>query len=429
MRNGTHQEQWREDPLEFLSICARLGDVVLLQFDRPVYLLNRADLVEEVLQNKQGIFVKDILPTDHQGGHNPESLKYEVFRSLLGDNVLTSEGDDWRRRRHILAPPFHHDPTLSYVPIIVEHTQRLMATWNSGQTIEIREQMMELTLGIVSTVLMGVDLGAEAKEEGLAFRQALEHFYRPSDDGDSFKLALERLHQAVDRIIAERRSAPLSNDLLSLLLHAEEGEQLSDEDLRNELLTILFAGHETTANAGAWMWGLMAQHPEKDQPLQSELSRVLNGRLPTADDLPSLAYARMVVDESLRLYPPSWFLGRFAESDWESDGYPIAAGSGVLVSQWLLHHDSRYFSDPDAFDPDRWSNNFEISLARGSYIPFGDGMRVCIARPLALMELTLFLAVIAQSWRLSLCPGQELIPEPMNTIRPKGGLMMEVAKR
>jgi cytochrome P450 len=403
---------------------------VLLQFDRPIYLLSRAELVEEVLQNKQGLFVKDIFPTDHQGGHNPESLKYEVFRNLLGDNVLTSEGDEWRRRRHILAPPFHHDPMLAYVPTIIEHTQRLTSSWAPGQTVEMHDQMMELTLGIVSTVLMGVDLGAEAKEEGIAFRQALEHFYRPTvDDGDSFRTSLEKLHQAVDRIIQERRSSPLSNDLLSLMVHAEEGAQLTDEDLRNELLTILFAGHETTANAGAWMWGLLAQHPDKEALLLRELDDVLAGRIPDASDLPSLAYTRMIVDESLRLYPPSWFLGRFTESDWAADGFPIAAGSGVLVSQWVLHHDPRYFPDPDRFKPERWSNNFEFALPRGSYFPFGDGMRVCLAKPLAMMELLLFAAVIAQSWKLSLSPGQGLVPEPMNTIRPQGGLMMEVSRR
>jgi cytochrome P450 len=428
-RERSHEEQWRDDPLGFLRRCAGLGDVVLLQFDRPFYLLSRAELVEEVLQNKQGFFVKDILPTDHQGGHNPESLKYEVFRSLLGDNVLTTEGDDWRRRRRILAPPFHHDPTLSYVPTITEHIQRLTSTWQPGQTIEMHDQMMELTLGIVSTVLMGVDLGGEAKEEGLAFRQALEHFYRPSDDGESFKIALQKLHQAVDRIIQERRNSPLSSDLLTLMVHAEEGEQLTDEDLRNELLTILFAGHETTANAGAWMWAVIAQHPEEEARLLAEVNTVLGGRIPDANDLPNLTYARMIVDESLRMYPPSWFLGRFTESDWEAGGFPIGARSGVLVSQWVLHHDPRYFADPDSFEPGRWSNNFEFKLPRGSYFPFGDGARICLAKPLALMELTLFAAVISQSWKLSLSPGQELVPEPMNTIRPKGGLMMEVSRR
>ncbi len=423
--------EYHQDPLGFLARCARdYGDVVRLQFDRPIYLLNRADLVEEVLQNKRGIFAKDLSATDHQGGHNPEALKYEVFRTLLGDNVLTAEGDDWRRRRRILAPPFHHEQSLSYVPAIIDHCQRLIAGWQDGQTLELREQMMELTLGIVSTALMGIDISGEAKEEGLAFRAALEHFYVPSPDGDSFRQALDRLHSAADRIITERRDGPRTNDLLCLMLHADDDEhQLTDEDLRNELLTFLFAGHETTANALTWTWGLLAQHPDKAARLQDELQTVLAGHTPAADDLPQLSYTQMVIQESLRLYPPSWFLGRFAQQDWEADDYQLAAGTGVMVSQWVLHRDARSFDQPDDFEPERWANDFEHRLPRGAYFPFGDGTRVCIGRPLAQMELALAVATIAQAFEIALSPGQQLVPEPMNTIRPKGGLTVHLKRR
>src|SRR6266568_3600129 len=174
-------DAFNHDPLDFLTTCSReYGDIALLQFDRPIYLLNRADLVEQVLVDKQGLFAKEILPSDLPGGRNPQALKYEAFRGILGQNVLTADGDDWRRRRRSLAPPFHYQPTLSYIPTIVDRTARLLTRWSDGEVLEIREQMMELTLGVVSSALMGVDISTDAREEGLAFRAALDHFYNPA---------------------------------------------------------------------------------------------------------------------------------------------------------------------------------------------------------------------------------------------------------
>lgn len=423
--------QFNRDPLGFLTHCAsEYGEIVQVDLGGRFFLLSRPNLVETVLQDKKGAFTKTADPPNLPTGNDPQSLKYAAFLSLLGDGLLTSEGEDWRARRRMLASSFQPKVTLGYTPTIVSLVERTLVEWEGKEQIDVYEQMRELTLGVVGTTLMGTDLSGQARDEGRDFKAAVEQFYHPSTDGLPFAEALVRLHRTADTILAERRAVPDSSDLLSKLLRGEgETTGLSDTDLRNELMTLLFAGHETTANAFCWTWVLLAQHPEKEARLLDEIESVLGSRSPVPDDVERLPYTQQVVNESLRLYPPVWFLGRFLQEDWEVDGYVLPTGSGVIISPWVMQRDERYFEDPEVFAPERWVGDLERRLPRGVYFPFGDGPRVCIGRPLALLELALVVATIARRFRLSLSLGQEVTPEPLNTIRPRGGLLMQLRAR
>jgi cytochrome P450 len=421
--------EFNRDPLGFLSGRARDdGDVVRLDFGSVFYLLNRPALIAATLQDKQGAFTKTLHPADFARNPDPQSLKYAAFEGLLGHGLLTTDGDDWRRRRRILAPPFQPKPTMSYAPAITTLAERLLEDWHEGQTVDIYEQMRELTLQVVGTTLMGSDLSDRAGDEGKHFRAALDHFYQPSRVEVPFEEALSRLHETAAAIIAERRSGEDKGDLIWRLLRDMEAGELGDADLRNELMTLLFAGHETTANAFCWTWLLLAQNPDKADRLRDELRLALGGRSPVAKDLERLPYAQAVVNESLRLFPPVWFLGRFLQTDWTIDGRRFPVGTGVMVSPWVTQRDARFFSEPKKFEPERWADDLERRLPRGSYFPFGDGPRVCIGRPLALLELVLVVATIAQRFRLCLLGAEDVVPEPLNTIRPAGGLLMELRR-
>jgi len=422
--------EFNRDPLGFLTRRAREdGDVARLDFGNIFYLLNRPKLIAAVLQDKPGIFTKTLQPADFEHNRDPQSLKYAAFQGLLGHGLLTTDGEDWRRRRRILAPPFQPEPTLGYAPAIAALTERLVSTWHDGETLDVYEQMRELTLQVVGTALMGSDLSERAEDEGRHFRAALDHFYQPSRADVPFHEALAQLHQTAEAIVAEHKAGEDKGDLLSRLLRDVAGKELSDGDLRNELMTLLFAGHETTANAFCWTWLLLARNPQAEERLAAELRQVLAGRTPLAEDVERLPYTQGVISESLRLYPPVWFLGRFLQSDWTADGRRFPAGCGVMVSPWVTQRDDRYFTAPEQFEPERWQNDLERRLPRGTYFPFGDGPRVCIGRPLALLELVLVVATIAQRFRLSVPSGPEITPEPLNTIRPAGGLVMELRRR
>jgi cytochrome P450 len=428
--NSGDLDEFNRDPLGFLCRRAREdGDVARMDLGNVFYLLNRPEDIAAVLQDKPGIFTKTLQPADFEHNHDPQSLKYAAFQGLLGHGLLTTDGDDWRRRRRILAPPFQPKPTQGYAPAITSLCERVISSWDDGQSIDVYEQMRELTLQVVGTTLMGSDLSDRAEDEGKHFRAALDHFYQPSREDVPFEQALARLHQTADAIVADRRAGGDHGDLLSRLLRDVEARALSDGDLRNELMTLLFAGHETTANAFCWTWLLLARNPDKEARLALELNSVLLGRAPAAEDLERLPYTQAVINESLRLFPPVWFLGRFLQADWTVGEHRFDVGCGVMVSPWVTQRDPRYFADPERFEPERWADDLERRLPRGVYFPFGDGPRVCIGRPLALLELVLVVATIAQRFRLSLAGAQDVAPEPLNTIRPAGGLVMELSRR
>jgi cytochrome P450 len=303
--------------------------------------------------------------------------------------------------------------------------------------------MVRLTLEVVAKCLFDADVGAEAKDIGRAIKVALEDFSSqrrlirvpksiPTPRNVRFEAAARRLDGIVRTIIEERRrSEEDRGDLLSMLMLArdEGGDRMTDKQLRDEVMTLFLAGHETTANALSWTLWLLSSNAAAEAKLAEELGRVLGGRAPTVEDLPDLSYAERVVKESMRLYPPAWVMGREAIGECEVGGYRMPAGTTAFMSQWVVHRDPRYHPDPERFEPDRWTAGYEEGLPRFAYFPFGGGPRQCIGASFAMTEARLILATIAQRFRMELAPGQSVEPYPSITLRPKEGIRMTLVER
>jgi cytochrome P450 len=306
--------------------------------------------------------------------------------------------------------------------------------------------MMSLTLAIVGKTLFDADVEGEAKAIGGALTEIMHMFDRittpfpwllemlPLPSNFRFARARARLDETIYRIINERRATGEDRgDLLSMLLLATDtegdGTGMSDRQLRDEAMTIFLAGHETTANALTWTWYLLSQHTEVEARLHEEIDAVLQGRLPTADDFPRLRYTEMVLAEAMRLYPPAWAIGRRAIADYRIDDYTVPARAIILMSPYVMHRTPRYYPEPLAFDPERWTAEAREARPRFAYFPFGGGPRVCIGEGFAWMEGVLLIATIAQRWRMRLAPGQRVAPQPMITLRAKNGIRMRIEKR
>jgi cytochrome P450 len=332
---------------------------------------------------------------------------------------------------------------------MAEYAGRTSDRWRDGETLDVAEEMTRLTLAIVGKTLFDADVEGEAQEIGDALTQSFMSFTfavlpfselldrLPIPPTLRFKRARARLDATIYRMIDERRRSPADRgDLLSMLLLAQDPEatggasdRMSDEQVRDEAMTLFLAGHETTANLLTWSWYLLSEHPEVEARLHAELDRELAGRLPTAADLPRLSYTRMVLAESMRLYPPAWILGRRAVEEVEVGGFPVAPRTIVLMSQYVTHRDARWFAEPERFDPERWLPERVAERPKFSYFPFGAGTRVCIGEQFAWMEGTLVLAALAQRWRLRLVPGHPVAVQPIITLRPKHGMRMQVHAR
>jgi cytochrome P450 len=428
---GNHLPEYANDPLAFLSNCAReYGDVVKLRLmGQTFYLLSHPDLIEYVLVNNNRNFTKTRILRRN--------------RRLLGEGLLTSEGEFWRRQRRLAQPAFHSKRVDAYGEVMVAFAERSLEGWRDGQTIDVHEEMMRLTLEIVAKCLFDADVGAEAKDVGRAMRVALEDFSSqrrliripkriPTPHNVRFEMAARRLDRIVGTIIEERRKSEEDRgDLLSMLMFAEDdsGEQMTDKQLRDEVMTLLLAGHETTANTLSWTFWLLSLNVEAGAKLAEELERVLGGRAPTMEDLSNLPYAERVLKESMRLYPPAWVMGREAIGECEVGGYRMPAGTTALVSQWVVHRDPRYHHDPERFYPERWTAEYEEELPRFAYFPFGGGPRQCIGASFAMTEARLILATVAQRYRMELAAGQRVEPYASVTLRPKKGIRMTLAKR
>ena len=427
---------YSRDQLGYLSRCARdYGDVVRLRFvNVRVYLLNHPDHVEYVLVRNNRNFIKS------------KGQRHSL--GFLGNGLLTSEGSFWRRQRRLAQPAFHRERIDAYGEAMVGCAERMISAWQDGELRNVHEDMARLTLEIVAKTLFGTLLTRELEEVGEALAAIARRFSGrggvlfqipkeiPTPGSLRFRRAIRRLDEIVYEIIRKRRvrreDADLRGDLLSMLLAVwdeETGERMSDEQLRDEVLTILLAGHETTANALSWTWYLLAEHPEAEAKLWAELSEVLNGRAPTVGDLPQLRYADMVVKESMRLYPPVWAFGREGIEDCEIGGYHVPAGTQLIMSQWVTHRDPRYFENPDEFRPERWAEGAAEKPPRHAYFPFGGGPRLCIGRSFAKMEAVLLLATIAQEFGLRLARRQHITPQPAITLRPKNGVLMVTERR
>lgn len=422
------------DTIEYFDQCSRdYGDVVFLRFlGVPACFISRPEYIESVLVTQQANFVK--------------SKDYRALRRVLGNGLLTSEGEFWRRQRKLVQPAFHQGRITAYAEIMVEYTQRMLESWKDGQTFDVHERMMRLTRDIVAKTLFDANVSGEAEDVSAALHMLMEKFMRQA--GFAFLLptavpipttlrlqgAVRQLNKVIYGIIRSRHaSGHLSGDLLSVLLQVrdDEGAGMTDRQLHDEIMTLFLAGHETTSNVLSWTWYLLAQNSEAQEKLIDELRRVLGGRAPTAADLPRLPYAEMVLKETMRLYPPVWVIGRRALSSFRLGEYELPANTNVLMSQFLMHRNAKYFSEPLRFDPDRWgaSDPRNLSLPRFAYFPFGGGPRVCIGAGFALMEAVLLLATIAQRFKLSLSPGQNVRIFPSVTLRPRSGIQMALARR
>jgi cytochrome P450 len=428
---GDNVREYARDPLGFLTGCAReYGDVVELRLmGQTLYLLSDPSLIEYVLVENNRNFTKTRI------------LKRN--RRLLGDGLLTSEDGFWRRQRRLAQPAFHRKRVDAYGEVMVSFAERSLERWRDGQTIDVHEEMMHLTLEIVAKCLFDADVGAWATDVGKAMKVALENFSSqrrliriprrvPTPHNIRFEMAARRLDEIVATIIDDRRkSGEDRGDLLSMLVLAEDdsGERMTDKQLRDEVTTLFLAGHETTANTLSWTFWLLSLIPDTEAKLAEELERVLDGRTPTLSDLPNLPYVERVVTESMRLYPPAWVVGREAIAECEVGGYRMSAGTTALMSQWVMHRDPRYHEVPERFDPDRWTAEYEKALPRFAYFPFGGGPRQCIGASFAMTEARLILAAIAQRFRMELAPGQRVEPYASVTLRPKAGVRMILTGR
>ena len=375
-----------------------------------------------------------------------KGLALQRSKRLLGEGLLTSEGDFHRRQRRLSQPAFHRLRIASYADVMTAHASQMGRTWNDNETMDISEEMMRLTLGIVGKTLFDADVKSDAQEVGDAMTVAMGlfntltlPFYEllqklPFPQFRRFDDAKRRLDAIIFRLIEERRrSGQDRGDLLSMLLLAQDtegdGGQMTDAQLRDELMTIFLAGHETTSNALTWTWYLLSQNAEVESKLHEEIDEVLQGRLPAFEDVARMKYTEMVMAESMRLYPPAWALGRMALKDFAIGGYVVPKKSLVLMSQYVMHRDPRYFADPLRFDPERWSPQARETRPPFSYFPFGGGPRRCIGEGFAWMEGILLLATLAQHWQMRLAPNHPVEIKPVMTLRPKHGMRMTVTRR
>lgn len=416
----------REGPAFLQRMTREYGDIVFLPTaGQQVYFLNHPDFVREVLVTQQHKFKK--------------SRMLERARVLLGDGLLTSEGTQHRRQRRLVQPAFHRDRLTGYAETMVERTLAARDRWHDGTVYDMSQEMMRLTLDIVSRTLFSTQVDTQADEIALALKDVFALFDMilmpfseyleklPLPAMRRFHAAKARLDAVIYGIIAEHRaSGKDSGDLLSMLLLAqdEEGEGgMSDVQVRDEVLTLFLAGHETTANALTWGWYLLSQNPDAQTRLRAELDHVLAGRAPALEDLPQLPYTSGVFAEALRLYPPAWAIGRRALENVEFAGFQIPARAVVLLSPFVTHRDPRWFADPESFRPERWLTE-DPERPKFAYFPFGGGARVCIGERFAGMEGILLVAAIAQKWTFDLLPGHPVQPQAQITLRPKFGMKM-----
>ncbi len=427
----------RKDPLTYFPAQVReYGDVVRIRVG-PMYvtLLAHSDPVRYVLQ-------------DNARNYNKQTRGFAVIRELLGQGLLTSEGDFWLRQRRLAQPAFHRQRLAGFARTMVDATEDLARALEpriaSGQPFDVAEDLTHLTLRIAGLTLFGTDVGDESRAVGEALGR-VQTFANsrltqliplprglPLPSHRRFARDAGTLDRVVRTIVERRRrEGGEHHDLLQMLMDARDedtGERMSDTQLRDEVMTLLLAGHETTASALAWTVMLLSQNPGVRRELEAELARALAGRAPTVEDLPRLALTRRVVDESMRLYPPAWIFSRAAIQDDIVGGFRVTKGTYVLIVPWVLHRHPKLWENPEAFDPDRFLPEREKERVRFTYFPFGGGPRQCIGNQFALMELVLVLATLLQRVRLDLAPGHSIAPTPAITLRPRPGVWVTAGK-
>ncbi|MBW3660177.1 MAG: cytochrome P450, partial [Gemmatimonadetes bacterium] len=427
-----HLPDFARDTLGFVEAAAREhGDMVRFRLGRwEAVLLNHPYLVEEVLVRDPWNWIKHTFFWRHVG-------------AIFGKGLLTNEGQPWLHQRRLVQPAFRHDRLEAYAATMVDYTLRRIERWEDGAEIDVRAEMTSLTFEIVAKVLFDADVAGDVAEIGAAFDTGIEEIGRrfrrpiripdrvPTPGNLRYRRSVARMDALIERIVAEHREGCAGpDDLLSDLMAArdEEGRPMPEEQLRDEVITLLLAGHETTALALTWTWWLLARHPGVDRRLADAVEAAVGSGAPGVADVPRLGYVEHVVKESMRLRPPAYSFGREAVEPCEVGGREIPAGTTVFVFPWLLHRDVRWFEKPLTFDPDRWEGELEESLPRAAYLPFGAGPRICVGRHFAMIEAVLIVATIAARWRIEWGPADPR-PFPSITLRPTGGLTARLRSR
>jgi cytochrome P450 len=418
--------EFRRDRLDFLTRCAReFGDMVKLRLaHRRIYLVTNPDHIEEVLLTHSKNFIKH--------------FALRINPVLLGKGLLTSEEDFWLRQRRLIQPVFNRQRILSYAPAMIDIADQTIASWRPGEARDIHEEMMRLTLQIAARTLFGTEVGSDSQAvmEALAVLQDnfLQRFnsllpaplWLPTPANLRMRRAVRQLDTILFRIIRQRREGTQAGgDLLSLLLQAraeDDGSGMNDRQVRDEAMTLFLAGHETTALTLSWTWYLLAQNQGAERKLCAEVDDVLQGRLPTVADWPKLIFTERIVLESMRLYPPAYVIGREALVDCAIGGYFVPRKTTLLMPQWVVQRDPRFFEDPESFRPERWGEEKIKHLPKFAYFPFGGGPRVCIGNMFAMMEMVLVLATIARKFHFRMQPGATVTVQPTFTLRPLPGI-------
>jgi len=432
-----------DDPLKtLLNLALTYGPIVRFTLlGRPIVLVSDPEYVREILVTKADRFPK-------------AERDLAIMGPLLGYGLLTTNGAQQRTYRKLAQPAFHAKRITTYADTMVEFTQTMTQGWRDGATLDIGAEMLRTTMYIVAKTLFNADqasMAGVAEQIGTAIHQIQEISdydflwygiipqWLPTRLNRLRKPARSLLNTMIDGMIAERRTQAVNGviedkgDLLSILMLAEDeqGRRLNDTEVREESINLFVAGHETTSNALTWTWYLLAQHPAVEAKLHAELDSVLAGRMPTLRDLGALPYTQQVLKEAMRLYPPAWTLNARepAEDVTLDSGYTIPKGTQVFITPYVLHRLPRYFAEPDQFRPERFTPQFEESLPRYAYMPFGGGPRVCIGNAFAMMEAQLVLATVAQQYSLQLAPGAKVEPQPLITLTAKNGIPMQLTAR
>ena len=423
--------EFRANPLALLTRSIQQhGDVVRLKLVRNAYIVNHPDGVRHVLH-------------DHHLNYK-KNFVYDRLKSVLGDGLLTSSGDLWKRQRKLAQPAFHRQRIKGFADLMSTHTARMLERWRSlaasRKTFDVHHEMMRLTFSIIGEALFSLNLEGGTAEVGQALHDALEISQRrftaffippkqlPTPDNRRFAAAMKVLDRVVEEIIQTRRAASdLGSDLLGMLMAArdeETGEAMDNRQLRDEVMTMVLAGHETTANALSWVFYLLSKSPGVARRVQQEAREVLGQRAPSMEDVPNLRYTQQVIEESMRLYPPVWIIGREAVEDDVIQGVRILKGSSILLVPFTTHRHKDFWEHPEGFDPDRFAPELSQKRHRYAYFPFAAGPRMCIGDGFAKMEMPIILAMVAQRYALHLEPG--FVPEldPVVTLRPGNGIQV-----
>ena len=432
---GGHFRMFRKNPPAFLETLARLGEVTSFKMGpQAAFFINNPEMVRDLLVVNAHKFVK--------------GRALQRAKSLLGEGLLTSEGEFHLRQRRMIQPAFHRQRINEYARAMVEYAEKMSSEWTGGDERDIDQEMMRLTLNIVGKTLFSANVENESDSVGgamttivqmfnlllLPFAEILEKL--PLPHSIRFKKAKQTLDEVIYKIIDERRrSGEDKGDLLAMLLTAQDeegdGRGMSDKQIRDECLTLFLAGHETTANALTWTWYLLSQNPEKEAKFHQELDEVFaDGHAPGTEDYARLSYTESVLAESMRLFPPAWAIGRLSIEEHEFGGYHVPKKSLVLVSPYVAHHDPRYWEEAGEFLPERWqTQSVKEAGQKYIYFPFGGGVRRCIGEQFAWTEGVLLLAAIGRRWKFRLDPKQKIGLQAMITLRPKYGMKMKISER